>query len=136
MPASQHQFDPEIIERHVDGLLRKSNAILGGVIGYVVGDTRAFLYKLQAQIALAQVKAAQDADAVLSILRGVAAATKPLPPRKPAPTPAPAPATPPPAAAEAPQPVAPAPAPVAPAPAPPPVAAPEPAPAVEPQPVA
>src|SRR5919202_3152409 len=117
MSAPQHQFDPQIIERHVEGLLRKSSAILvgsvvlgvmlgaafgatpltslakwpiprefgfmtmliggvvGGVIGYVVGDTRAFLYKLQAQIALAQVKAAQDSEAVLNLLKGVAAAT-------------------------------------------------------------
>lgn len=137
MAASGNEFDPAIIERHVESLLRKSSAFLvgsvvlgvilgatfgaipftsladwpiprefgfgtmllggifGGIVGYVVGDTRSFMYKLQAQIALAQVKAARDSEAVLNLLRGVAAVSKPAPAR-----PAPAQA----AAAPAPEP--------------------------------
>ena len=30
--ASSQQFDPQIIERHVEGLLRKSSAILVGSV--------------------------------------------------------------------------------------------------------
>src|ERR671937_1798462 len=166
MAANLPEFDPHIIERHVEGLLRKSSAfvvgsvvlgvflgaafgatpltslgsswpiprafgfatllvggIVGGIVGYVIGDTRSFMYKLQAQIALAQVKAAQDSEAVLTLLSAAAKAAAPsprteTPPRQPqaAPQPArvqPPTATPPPAPAPTP-----APAPAQPLPAP------------------
>src|SRR6266498_3286331 len=35
-------------------------AVVGGVIGYLIGDTRAFLARLQGQTALAQIEAAKD----------------------------------------------------------------------------
>ena len=106
-------------------------AIIGGVIGYLVGDTRAFLARLQGQTALAQIEAAKDArlalEAIQQIqavaLRRAAAPPRPQsqaqptwPERAPAPAPAPAPL------ASAPSP-APVPA-TAPAPGPAPVAAP------------
>jgi hypothetical protein len=124
MAATLPEFDPQIIERHVEGLLRKSSAfvigsvvlgvmlgaafgatpltslgsswpiprtfgfatlliggIVGGIVGYVIGDTRSFMYKLQAQIAMAQVKAARDSAAVLELLH---AAAKVAPPKAPA----------------------------------------------------
>ena len=81
-------------------------AIIGGVIGYLVGDTRAFLARLQGQTALAQIEAAKDArlalEAIQQIqavaLRRAAAPPRPQsqvqptsPERAPAPAPAPAP---------------------------------------------
>jgi hypothetical protein len=55
-------------------------AIVGGVIGYIVGDTRAFLARLQGQTALAQVEAAKDARAALETLRQIhALATRRVP---------------------------------------------------------
>src|SRR5919204_1273013 len=122
MAANLPEFDPHIIERHVEGLLRKSSAfvlgsvvlgvflgaafgatpltslgaswpiprmfgfatllvggIVGGIVGYVIGDTRSFMYKLQAQIALAQVKAARDSEAVLHLLHAVSKVAPPKP---------------------------------------------------------
>jgi hypothetical protein len=75
-------------------------AFLGGVIGYVVGDTRSALCRLQGQTALAQVESAKNtramSDAMREIheiherLRGLAAASSPpraepaqAPPRPP-----------------------------------------------------
>jgi hypothetical protein len=62
-------------------------AFLGGVIGYVVGDTRSALCRLQGQTALAQVESAKNtramSDAMREIheiherLRGLAAASSP-----------------------------------------------------------
>jgi hypothetical protein len=87
-------------------------AILGGVVGFLIGDTRAFLARLQGQTALAQIEAAKDArlalETVLSIqavaIRRTAAASRPQTDAQPEP-PAPAPAAPPPVAAPAPAPV-------------------------------
>ncbi len=152
MAADLPEFDPQIIERHAEGLLKKSSAIIagsvvlgvalgaaigatpltsfgagipvphvfgfatllvggvvGGLVGYVIGDTRSFMYKLQAQIALAQIKAAQDSEAVLGLLRSIvrqgqrqtstpvakAAPAAATPPPAPLPSP-PAPVAPPP----------------------------------------
>ena len=90
-------------------------AFVGGVIGYTIGDTRAFVCRLQGQIALAQVSAAKNAAAALTAVRQMQAlaaqrATTPAPEPAapvPAPLPAPVPVTPP-----APEPLAPAPVPV------------------------
>jgi hypothetical protein len=46
-------------------------AFLGGVIGYVVGDTRASLCRLQGQTALAQVQSAKYAQAMADALREI-----------------------------------------------------------------
>lgn len=79
-------------------------ALLGGVVGYVVGDTRSALCRLQGQTALAQVESAKHAramtDAMREIheiheqLRGLAAApvaVVPEPQAQPAPEPSPEP---------------------------------------------
>ena len=114
--------------------------IVGGLIGFVVGDARAFGYRLQAQSALCQLQAERNTAAVARAVdvrrRAAAPAPAPAPrPAVPAPTVAPAPApAPPPVAQPAPPPVAVpaaavAPAPVAPAApplAPPPVTSPPP----------
>jgi hypothetical protein len=99
-------------------------AIAGGVIGYLIGDTRAFLARLQGQTALAQIEAAKDARLALHAIQQIQAlairrapsTTQPqaqppaAPPAPPAPPPpAPLPVTPP-----APTPVEVAPAPPAP----------------------
>jgi hypothetical protein len=75
-------------------------AVLGGVIGYVVGDTRAALCRLQGQTALAQVESAKHARAMADAMREIheiheqireialpAQATPPAP--EPAPEPSP-----------------------------------------------
>ena len=77
-------------------------ALLGGVVGYVVGDTRSALCRLQGQTALAQVESAKHARAMIDAmqeiheiheqLRGLAAApvaVVPEPPAQPAPEPEP-----------------------------------------------
>ena len=46
-------------------------AIIGGVIGYLVGDTRAFLARLQGQTALAQIEAAKDARLALEAIQQI-----------------------------------------------------------------
>jgi hypothetical protein len=46
-------------------------ALVGGVIGYVVGDTRAALCRLQGQTALAQVEGAKHARAMADALREI-----------------------------------------------------------------
>jgi len=46
-------------------------AFLGGVIGYVVGDTRSALCKLQGQTALAQVESAKHARAMADAMREI-----------------------------------------------------------------
>ena len=46
-------------------------AFLGGVIGYVVGDTRAALCRLQGQTALAQVEGAKHARAMADAMREI-----------------------------------------------------------------
>jgi hypothetical protein len=87
-------------------------AILGGVVGFLIGDTRAFLARLQGQTALAQIEAAKDArlalETILSIqavaIRRAAAAARPQAQAQPE-APAPAPAAPPPVAAPSPTPV-------------------------------
>jgi hypothetical protein len=76
-------------------------ALLGGVIGYVVGDTRAALCRLQGQTALAQVESAKHARAMADAMReiheiheqirdlAVPALTAPEPEPAPAPEPSP-----------------------------------------------
>jgi hypothetical protein len=46
-------------------------ALVGGVIGYVVGDTRAALCRLQGQTALAQVESAKHARAMADALQEI-----------------------------------------------------------------
>src|SRR6266511_1442018 len=96
-------------------------AVVGGVIGYLIGDTRAFLARLQGPTALAQIEAAKDARLALEsiqqiqalAMRRAASSARPKPQTQPAP-PQPV-ATPAPVAPAAP-PVAPAPPPLVPAP--------------------
>jgi hypothetical protein len=76
-------------------------ALLGGIVGYVVGDTRSALCRLQGQTALAQVESAKHAramtDAMQEIheiheqLRGLTVAVVTEPQAQPAPEPALAP---------------------------------------------
>jgi hypothetical protein len=78
-------------------------AVLGGVIGYVVGDTRSALCRLQGQTALAQVESAKHARAMADALReihemheqlrelAIAAPVAPPPAAQPEPAPAPEP---------------------------------------------
>jgi hypothetical protein len=71
-------------------------AIFGGVIGYLIGDTRSFLARLQGQTALAQIHAANDARHALQAVREIQAlatrrvAARPAPEAPPAAPPAPA----------------------------------------------
>lgn len=68
-------------------------AVFGGVIGYVVGDTRAALCRLQGQTALAQVESAKHARAMADAMREIHEIHEQI--REialPAPAPAPAPA--------------------------------------------
>jgi hypothetical protein len=46
-------------------------AVLGGVVGYVVGDTRSALCRLQGQTALAQVESAKHARAMAEAMREI-----------------------------------------------------------------
>jgi hypothetical protein len=46
-------------------------ALLGGVIGYVIGDTRSALCRLQGQTALAQVESARHARAMVDAMREI-----------------------------------------------------------------
>jgi hypothetical protein len=76
-------------------------AVLGGVIGYVVGDTRSALCRLQGQTALAQVESAKHARAMADAMReihemheqlrelAIAAPVAPPPPAQPEPEPSP-----------------------------------------------
>ncbi len=48
-------------------------ATLGGVVGYLIGDTRAFLARLQGQTALAQIHTAKDARLALDSIREIQA---------------------------------------------------------------
>jgi len=48
-----------------------AGAVVGGVIGYVVGDTRSALCRLQGQTALAQVESAKHAHAMADALREI-----------------------------------------------------------------
>jgi hypothetical protein len=114
-------------------------ALLGGVIGYLIGDTRSFLARLQGQTALAQIHAAKDARLALETIKQIQALAlrRAASTAAPAPTPAPqqqaAPPPPPPVAVPALRPPEPAEPPVV-APAPAPVPTPAPAPAPEPAP--
>lgn len=73
-------------------------AVFGGVIGYVVGDTRAALCRLQGQTALAQVESAKHARAMADAMREIheiheqirdMALPAPAPAPEPAPEPSP-----------------------------------------------
>jgi hypothetical protein len=46
-------------------------ALLGGIVGYVVGDTRSALCRLQGQTALAQVESAKHARAMSEAMREI-----------------------------------------------------------------
>jgi hypothetical protein len=48
-----------------------AGALVGGVIGYVVGDTRSALCRLQGQTALAQVESAKNASAMADAMREI-----------------------------------------------------------------
>jgi hypothetical protein len=48
-------------------------AIVGGTVGYLIGDTRAFLARLHGQTALAQIHAANDARLALAAVREIQA---------------------------------------------------------------
>jgi hypothetical protein len=48
-----------------------AGAVVGGIIGYVVGDTRAALCRLQGQTALAQVEGAKHARAMADAMREI-----------------------------------------------------------------
>ena len=78
-------------------------ALLGGLVGYVVGDTRAFGYRLQAQSALCQLEVERNTAETAALL-SKAMERKPQPAPKPAPAPARAAAPAPPVAVPAPQP--------------------------------
>jgi hypothetical protein len=54
-------------------------AIVGGLIGYVIGDARSFGYKLQAQAALCQVEIQRNTQASVRATLVSAAATSPPP---------------------------------------------------------
>jgi hypothetical protein len=54
--------------------------IIGGGIGYVIGDARAFGYKLQAQAALCQVEIQRNTQASVRATLVSAAASSPPPP--------------------------------------------------------
>jgi hypothetical protein len=56
-------------------------AIVGGVIGFVIGDARSFGYKLQAQAALCQVEIQRNTQASVHATLVHAAATSPSPVR-------------------------------------------------------
>jgi hypothetical protein len=76
-------------------------AAVGGVIGYVVGDTRSALCRLQGQTALAQVESAKHARAMADAMReiheiheqmrelAIPAAPQPTPEPEPVPEPSP-----------------------------------------------
>jgi hypothetical protein len=65
-------------------------ALLGGVIGYVVGDTRATLCRLQGQTALAQVESAKHARAMADAMREIHEQIREIALQAPAPAPEPA----------------------------------------------
>jgi hypothetical protein len=70
-------------------------ALVGGVIGYVVGDTRAALCRLQGQTALAQVEGAKHARAMADAMREIHEQIRdlalPAPAAEPVPAPEPSP---------------------------------------------
>jgi hypothetical protein len=64
-----------------------AGAFIGGLIGYIVGDTRSFLCRLQGQIALAQVETAVNSRIALQKLEAIESVTRRLrsaPARQPA----------------------------------------------------
>jgi hypothetical protein len=58
-----------------------AGAIVGGIIGYVIGDARSFGYKLQAQAALCQVEIQRNTQASVRATLVSAAASSPPPVR-------------------------------------------------------
>jgi hypothetical protein len=55
-----------------------SGAFIGGLIGYIVGDTRSFMCRLQGQTALAQVETAINSRRALEQLEAIDAVTRRL----------------------------------------------------------
>ena len=137
-------YDPKIIERFADQLLRKADtvrvgfavgggifgvfvgavpltplksvwgvpagfgvatiivgALLGVLVGYVVGEGRAFRYRVQAQSAIFQLEIERRVSSAVAEAVATAAARSAQPALAPAPTPAPAPASSPPQPAPA-----------------------------------
>ncbi len=74
--------------------------LLGALIGYVIGDTRSFGYRLQAQSALCQLQSERNTAIVARAVSGRASA--PVRTQRPAPPAAQAPSAPPAASPEAP----------------------------------
>jgi hypothetical protein len=80
-----------------------AGAVIGGIVGYVVGDTRSALCRLQGQTALAQVESAKHARAMADAMQEIheiheqlrelafpaAPEPQPAPPPPPAPEPSP-----------------------------------------------
>jgi hypothetical protein len=60
-----------------------AGAIVGGIIGFVIGDARSFGYKLQAQAALCQVEIQRNTQASVhaTLVHAAAVAPEPLPAR-------------------------------------------------------
>lgn len=80
-------------------------ALLGGVVGYVVGDTRSALCRLQGQTLIAQVESAKNARAMADAMREIHEIHSQLRELATAPAPAPAPVQVAPEPAPAPEPV-------------------------------
>jgi hypothetical protein len=70
-------------------------ALLGGVIGYVIGDTRSFGYRLQAQAALCQLQTERNTALIAAAAVARTASTAPAQQGLPAEAPATPPVTPP-----------------------------------------
>jgi hypothetical protein len=75
-PVAAHDlpgFDPRVLERSAEAAYRRANAIFTGCVagGYVVGDTRSTLCRLQGQTALAQVESAKHARAMADAMREI-----------------------------------------------------------------
>jgi hypothetical protein len=74
-----------------------AGSIIGAVVGYVIGDARAFGYRLQAQATLSQLQLVRNTAMASEALQALAAARGPVPAPKPKPAaqaPAPRPAAP------------------------------------------
>jgi hypothetical protein len=74
-----------------------AGSIVGALVGYVIGDARAFGYRLQAQATLSQLQMVRNSAATAEALHALAAAGSPAPAPKPKPAaqaPAPRPAAP------------------------------------------
>jgi hypothetical protein len=74
-----------------------AGSIVGAIVGYVIGDARAFGYRLQAQATLSQLQLVRNTSAAAEALQALTSARGPVPAPKPKPAaqaPAPRPAAP------------------------------------------